>query len=605
MIQIPNKSINPPQTWNQPNTSDSLPNIWASKGLDFTENEGKIRIGKKLFLNTGTADVAEITSYPIGFRYFNNGSDSSFYTAAGTSGTGYVFKSTAIDANFAKVSTAGSPAIVDSIYSDIEVFNSKLYVTTGGANIYGLNGSNTWNNFALGGTGTANMLTAYANRMYCTKNGNTIVSFDTSETVATSGQWTLTLGSNEIITFLRSASNRVWIGTVNQFGGKGYIYDWDGSSNQATKSYRLESAGALACVIKDDIPYVMDANGKLIVWNGGTFKTIAQLNRRRNKPLYNPFSSTNQRFIHPNGMSIIKDKINILIDGTNYDVSAHNGSQEETIPSGVYEYDTEHGLTHKYSIGLTKSGSSATEFGQFRVRGVGALSEILTAQSPITTNGTFLVGATTYPDASTITTVATGGIFYNDIADTAQKAGYIDTFKVYSPNVTETWQSLYYRYRKLLGSGDKIVVKYRTEEAEPTDITVTWSTVGASTTTFTTTDANIANYAVGDEVEGIQGTGSGRCSHIVSISAPSAGVYTVVVDEVYTGATGTAKVRLQKWVKLGSNVYGDSHPYFNNLQIPQSATTTWIQFKVFIIVTGRGELEDLNLQTKKSQTANK
>lgn len=599
MIQIPDKRNL--QTWTQPNTSDSLPNIWASKGIDLTENEGKVRLGKKLIINTRTSDDANLSSYPVGFKTIGGKK----ITAAGTgSGTAfYTSTSYPSGATFTSISASNSPQLVDSTLSDIEISNGYLYVTQASNSVAWTADGSTWSSqFTVGGSdsGSTHMLTSYGGRTYMTKLQSSILSWDSSNTVATTGQYTIQLGNSDsnVITFIRSASSRIWIGTVNTLGGKGYVYEWDGSSSQTTKSYRLEAQGALACIIKDDVPYIVDSNGVLIYWNGGTFKELARFNRRTNKLLYNAASKTNNRFIHPNGMSIVKGKINININGTNYD---GNSSSEETIPSGVWEYDTTHGLYHKYSYSLTKSSEDATDLGQYKVSGVGALSDLNIPYNDSTRNGTFLCGATYYTNASS----TSSGIFYDDSNDTKQKGGYIDTFKVYSPNVTETWQSLYYRYRKLLSSGDKIVVKYRTEEVEPTTISITWSTVGSSTTTFTTSDANIANYAVGDEVEGLQGTGSGMCSHIVSISAPSGGTYTVVVDEVYTGATGTAKIRLQKWIKLGSNIYGDKNPYFNNLQLPTTSTSSWVQFKVFMMMTGRGELEDINLQTKESQTAKK
>lgn len=598
MIQIPDKKKL--ETWAQPNTSDSIPTLWASKGIDLTSNEGKVRLGKKLLLNTDTADVSEITSYPAAFKVFR----ASKFAIAGASGTGYVFSSGTTypsAGTFTKVTASNSPSAVDSKYSDMEISNGNLYVTQASNSVAWTTDGSTWSTqFAVGGSDTtsAHMLTSYAGRTYMSKLQSLILSWDSSNTVATSGQYTLQLGNSDsnVITFLRSSSNRIWIGVVNTLGGKGYVYEWDGSSTQVTKSYRLEAQGALSCVIKDDVPYVMDSNGSLLKWNGGTFTEIGRLNRRRNILLYNPLSTSNQRFIHPNGMSIVNGKININIDGRNYD---NTSSQEETIPSGVWEYDPAHGLYHKESFGLTKSSSSTTDFGQFKIAGAGAISELNLPNNASNRNGTYLVGATYYTDATT----TTSGIFYNDSNDTLQKGGYFDTYKIYSPNITETWQTFFYRFRKLLGSGDKIVVKYRTEEAEPTDITITWSTIGASTSTFTTTDANIANYAVGDEVEGIQGTGSGRCSHIVSISAPSGGTYTVVVDEVYTNATGTAKVRLQKWTKLYTASYGGTEVNFADIALKASATSTFIQFKVFMIFTGRGELDDLSLQTKSSQSA--
>lgn len=601
MIQIPNSS----KQFIQTNDSDVAGNIYATKNCDFDSNKGKIQLGKRLLLNTGTADVAEITSYPVGFRFFNNGSDSSFYTIAGASNVGYVFKSLAIDANFSKVTTSGAPADIDYLYSDIETAFGELYVTSAvSQKAYYLNASNAWASVnSVGGTGMPMMLCRYGGRMYCSKNGTQIQSWDSSHTLVSPSATTSNTTEYAVnlpdlsqnITWMRPATRGIFIGTLSRSGDKGYVYFWDGRSTQITSSYRMKSGGALAAVIDNDVPLIMDTNGALLDWNGGTFSVKDSIFRKSNKPLFNPYSASNQRFIHPNGMSIINGKPHMLLDLTNYDVTGHGGTQEDCNPSGIWVYDEEtKSLKHKHSFGLTKSSDTITDYGQFRIRGAGALSEILTAQSPITTNGTFLAGATLYPDATTISSISTGGIFYEDSNDTLKKAGYFITPKVYAGadklSITDAWGKAYLFHDKFLNASDKSIVKYRTVEDTPTEGTITWT----STTTFTST-LDLSSYAVGDEVEPLQGLGSGLCSHITNISY-SAPTYTVTVDETYTGATGTSRARFSKWIKAGT--IQDLNDFD---EVPVTSVSSWIQFKVFAIWTGKNQISKLAITNQVSQ----
>ena len=587
-INIPGKK----RQWIQPNTSDVLGTIYASKNIDLTTNVGKVRVGQRLYLNTGTGDVAELNSYPAGFRIFNNGTNQ-IWTIAGSSGTGYVFNNGALTltSSFSKVTTSGAPTNIDSTLSDIEVLDGNLYVTANDSKAYYVGSGGSWSNISsgLGGAGFFNGLCSYKGRMYAIKAGIVITSWSSSGgtpgSPATIGNaYTVSISTdatNQVITWMRAASNYIWIGTVNLQGGKGYVYRWDGISANWNNTYRLESAGALSCVIKDDVPYIMDTNGTLLAFNGGTFIELATLNRLTNKNLFNPFNKTAQRYIHPNGMAVINGNICALIDGAYFDAAKPNNSQELTIPSGVWEYTKETGLYPKHSFGLMKSGGTLNDHGQTRIFGAGALSEIITGQSAFTTDGTFIAGASYYTDAST----TTSGIFYNNRNDDSQKAAWLITPKLYSSTVTDTFERVIARFRKFLNSSDRIVIKSRSIESDFTQITGTWT----STTTFTT--STDVTGMVGYEVEVVQGAGSGKCSHIVSVSG--SGTYTVTVDETYAGCTsGTMLCRVQQWNKNG--VYAaqtrSSYPFMTQ---NKSQSSNWIQYKIWMQFTGRDELEDL------------
>lgn len=596
MITLPNREN---RTWVQTNNSDVMGDIWASFNIDVNSNAGRMRAGKRLLLNTSSTDETNMTGVAVGYRYFNNGVGNYYYTATGAK----ILKadaSTGLFGNFVVDATGSAPTDLDSTKSDIELFNGSLYVTNGGGKLYKLTSSNTWSTVTSSLNSGLQMMASYGNNLYITDLQSTIRSINTSDVLATLGaastlNLSYTSNVNQIITWIRAAANRLWIGTVNISGGKGYVYSWDGAANQVTSSYRLESSGALACVIKDDVPYIIDTNGNLLIWSGGNFKKLTGFNRQNNVLLTNALSTSNTRFIHPNGMAIINGKINILINNLNNDSA---GTIEETIPSGVWEYDENRGLIHKASIGLSKYSDTIIDFGQNRLAKVGALSEINLTSSSSNRDGTFLAGVQYYTDAST----TKYGIFYDNSNDNYLKGAYFVSTKIQSQNFTESWQTLFARFRKLSASTDKLVFKYRTQEDDPVEGTITW----VSTTSFTVPNSSVvvSNYwtsGTGGEVEVTQGIGSGHCSHITN-AVLSAGTWTVTVDEVYAGATGTSKARFNTWKKFLSadNTSGS----YKDLNFPM-ISTTWIQLKVFVIFTGRKELEEINLQTRGSQTANK
>lgn len=604
MIPIPDPKT---KIWNQPGFGDTQGTFWKSFNLDVNENEGKVRLAKRMILNTSSDDVGTMGGVPVGFRAFGSGSH--VYTAAGTGGTGYVFKTSvnAIDAAFAKDAISGSPTTVDSAYSDIDILNGQLFVTTTSQAVYYLNNAeSTWNSFnaVSSDSNKPHMLCTFGGRMYMTYAGNSIISWDSSASpsaASAGGQYTLSLQtdtSNSQITWIRPASDRIWIGTVNKQGGKAYIHSWDGSSNQVTTSYRLRASGALACTILNDVPYVMDSNGTLLAWNGGTFVETSYLNTQNNRYLYNALGATNLRFIHPNGMAVINGCVHLLMDGRAYDGATGNPdtfSQIYFVPSGVYEFDTlsggtfnvfqNKGMIHKYSITLAHAADAITDYGQNRLKGVGAIAELAFLQNSTPYNGTFLIGAS-YSDDVSSSGGTKFGIWYDNILDTKQKAGYFITPKIYSPNVTENWQKLFVQARDLLTSGDKIVIKHRIKDTPATEAVV----IPTSSSQFTYAGDLTGSVAVGDEIEFVQATNSGICCHVIAISYNGSSTTTVTVDETITAnSPHTSKISYQKWTK--AKVMSYSMP--NAAEVAVGKIGSWVQFKLWMLWTGQNEVEQL------------
>lgn len=586
MTQIPNEK----NQWVQPNNSDVGGNLYITKGCDFDRNKGRLRLAVRLLLNTSTTDVPEITGAPVGFRVFNNGSDTSVYSVAGAAGVGYVLKALTPGANFVKVVTSGAPATLDSATSDIESAFSELYASSAAdAKVYYLNASNAWANFAAGAAGAAMMMCKYGNRVYVTKNGNQIQSFDSSHTVTsptgatnTNPNSTQIPDSTEYITFMRPASNGLWIGTVNIYGGRGHIYFWNGTDTQITKTYVLDSSGALACAIKNDTPYVTDSNGDILVWIGGAFVRSAGIWKKSKKPLYNSTYYQNMRFIHPNGMAIIDKVVHVLLDLTNNDAASHGGTQEECNPSGIWALDEDlKSLKHKYSFGLSKAGGTILDYGQFKISSAGGLLETIVAAN--ISNGTFMAGCSYFSDATTVLS----GIFHDDTFDTEAKGGYLVSPKISAVGLIDIWPKLYAFHEKFLNATDKMIVKFRNIADVPVESTITWTANNGFTS------ATALTFVKGDDVEILQGVGAGFITRIESIT----GGNRVRLVDSFTGATGTAIARFGKWRYAGTIQDTDAHD-----EVPLDEGT-WVQVKVAMFWSGANEVSKVLFPGKAAKTA--
>ncbi len=590
------------QNWQQTNDSDNRGSLFVSKGLDFSSNWGRVRLGKRMILNTNSTDVATLNSYPVHFELVG----SNIYTIAGN-GTGYAFYApitNPLTGTFARDTDANAPATVNSGLSDAVMSNAAYYVTTtvGGAGrvhkkVLNLAWSTPFQSTTYGGY--PNMLCSFKGRTYMSDFISGIISWDVNDSVASSGSHTAIIDSLNnglaTITKLVPDKDKIWVLTMNQVAGRGYVYEWDGAATSMNRAYVLESAGALAGCMFEGVLYIMDTEGRVQAFTGGTFKTVGQLNREHNKLLYNPYSYSNNRFVHPNGMTVIDGKIHILIDNRNYDSTY---STEETIPAGVWTYDSENGLTHKYALSMNKASDTLTDFGSFKNSGVGALHEWNYGSTSATRNGSFFAGATYLSDATT----TKSAIFYDDLNDTLKKSGYLVTSKISaldpqgSVSIKNTWQSVL-TFRKLLNSDDKIVVKCRSVDEEPLDATITWT----STTSFTTTTNPSAYWTagVGGEVEIMTGTGAGICAHIISITG--SGTYTVTIDETIPSATGTSLARFQSWKKVAS--YSSQQETY--VEADLNNQSNWVQLKVFMWWTGRNELESIFINNNNTLPANK
>lgn len=557
-----------------------------------------MRIGSRLQINTKTGDAnATNLGVPVTFDIF----DGRLFSIAGTR----IFKNTiaSLDDPFVEDTSTGVATSYDSDVSDAVVFNNALATTDASANLYtkasNSLGTGAWTNRGSFAS-NAHSLAYFKkfNRLY--GGGNSSVnSVDTSWNITTVGMdYNLTLNLvGETVSCIIADDNYVWIGT-NINGGDGQniiqectVFQWDGISAQPTSSFAVPASGIMSMTLKNNIVHVMDSNGILRKYTGTYFEEIGRLPVNQGQALgFSTNSGNTSRYIHPRGMSVTEnDTILILVENQNSLI--FNGNQiNENLPSGIWEWSENNGFTHKSPLTYTRVGTSnVTDFGQNIINKPGALHFIKIPNfNPFST---LIAGVQYFTDATTVT----NAIFVdnpkppNGSYPDTQKKGYFVTTFFTSNEIEDKWERLWSVYKRFSTSTDSIVFKYRLYEEEPMQASITWT----STTTFTTT-TDITSYAptatgfngtIGGEVEILQGTGGGSCTHITNI-VNNSGTYAVTLDDAVAGVTGTALARFQKWIKLNPESSGLIRSWD---QMAIGANNTRIQIKCCLTWTGNGE----------------
>ncbi len=564
----------------QNNRSKILGDLWSSFCLDLQSNLGVIKVSPRLMVNT--KDVSN-QGLSIAFRTF----DKLVFTIAGTR----IFKNTSFDL----VSSFGAATTYSTDYSDVVTYNNALVTTTTAkvkSKVNNGSGTGAWTDRATLNTSDSLHKLCYFtkfNRVYYIDDYQSIKSLDSSWVEATSGDYFISIPYKlgDIYT-LEADDSYIWIGTMNITSGgltdsvsSASVLRWDGISSQIIDEFKIKAKSVLA-MCKDDsgVVHVLDSNGALLAFTGSGFTEIGRLPLNR-ELLVNALGSNPVKyngFVHPNGMYFTRNGTFVVL--VNNLVGDSAGTIKENLPSGIWEFHKETGFVHRQSPSYTALGTTTvTDHGQNRVSQVGALCEPNLYSTSSSGKPTLICGAIYYTNASSTTTA----ILVDDPLDTTQKYGYFVTSWIPASQIKDSWERIILRYRKLLNSGDKIISKLRTSESASTEISLTW----VNTTSFTT--ATDLTSSIGYEVEIIQGTGSGKCSHIVS-AVNNAGTYTVVVDETYTGVTtGTAKARIQNWIK--HMVVSDQATESKKQSTGKASER--IQIKICMQFTGEDEFNEL------------
>lgn len=584
----------------QTNSSSVIGDITDSFNLDLTKDLGKIKATKTLLSKISTSSITDTTDFGStqalgvgGFAILNN----TIYMISGSNiwvGGNSPSDAVVIDAQ------SGTPAI-NIQTGDIKTFNSKLYATSS-AKIYSSSGAG-WSEVYTYGDSVAHLLENHKGYLYFTYANYKVGRLSTADasTVSGTGSLNLNLAGFEI-SFMKSDGDYLWIGLVNTSGGHDnitYIYKWDGSTaDQAQIQYKIDSRSILAGCIVNGVPYVVDGDGRLLGFNGAFFEEKDRFPLKEKEYLYS-VGTTHDRGIHPNGM--IYDPINreILINVANIKEFTSNVPSFYDWTGGVWGYTKETGLYHKYSASLQPIANTGTtglvDYGQSNIIFAGAITT-LGLRSASTEKGRVLFGQVIFKGISADYTTANSAyvvLCANDTADTSQKYAYFITTEIHSSNIQETWQGVYAMYKNLLNSTDKIIVKYKTKENVPTQANITWDDINIISTT-----TDVSAYTEGDEIQVIQGYGSGKSFNIQSISE-SGGTYTIILDDsMPSGVIGLrGVVKFSNWIKLGEVTNTDELQY-KLFTLFKETTSPMIRLKCAMQFTGDNELDSLYIKNK-------
>src|SRR3990167_9110716 len=259
--------------WKQPNEGDRQGTIWLSRNLDLTSKRGSLMISPRLLLNVNTADLANLTGSPCAFKFWQS-TTPDVWTIAGAR----LFRSNGEGPQntFIQDDKGGSPTSLNTSQSDLELFNGAMYASGADTALYKIS-TTTWSSVAAAinnssGLHQMNYFRAQNRLYFVDDNARSIGSINTSDVAATMGnQYTLQNlvggGNYEIISWIKSTSSRIWIGTRNLTGATSKIYSWDGSQQSGpNETYTVDAAGTLAGVVKDGTIYVFDTEGRLLKW---------------------------------------------------------------------------------------------------------------------------------------------------------------------------------------------------------------------------------------------------------------------------------------------------------------------------------------------------
>lgn len=606
--RIPNNGI-----YNQPSKGDSQGNLYTSHNLDLRKNPSKLGVSSRLtvLVKDNDSGISNM-GVPIAVAIAQKTNVKQYYVACGigqgigTAGTGKILvsDSATITDDYDNEGTASTPTTIHLDYSDMVGWRSFLYVSTftlvASSKLQQLTSSwdtdflNTRSGAYKTQGGLKNLCPAFNGNLYFTDDDEVNYIPPSGNAVQSGTGIVDCLGVYRPI-WIRSSSNRLWIGLMTKdsgIGSRGFVAEWDTTGTAFNKVYDIEAPCALSCAIKNDVPWIVDAYGRLKRFNGGAFVEVARLpvaNMNIEMPgIYD--DTTNARWIHHRGMDVVDGRININVNNF-----VSTGVYIEEMPSGVWELNEDNPifpfLYHKASP-CTTSAASVIDWGQKQISTAGCLfgSKRSTA--------TYLAGYGYYTDNAT---TERKGLFYDDIATNANKRGIFTLPFISSSEVGDTWQKLSYRFRPLQ-SGDSIIAKQRTAKHAtlPLLIGITWT----STTTFTTS-TNILAYDAATlgfkpEIEIVMGTSSGTTAQITGVVDSGGGVYTATLDDAIGAISGSGKAYITNFRKITSITDTGIHESTQ----PIGVSDTKVQIKTELRVTGDFELDDItiiNSSHKKAQ----
>lgn len=384
--------IPPNNEWIQTNKSDKTGSLAYSKNINLDEY-GYLKLSPRsvnIIDDTVDADF----NIPVAFGRSNKGE---FYIATTEEPFNLSISSTALSVT--EDATSNNPTL--SFNSHGRWWQNRFYESTSTAVSY--NSAGTWTANAITGLSSSyrHVLEVFRNRKtLCVSNGNTVAQYDTSH--STSGIPQLTIPSDYEV--IGMAYNNYRMGIITRLGtsssgqnASSYFFVWNGATTEASDGVSIGAYSAVAIAPYKGTWVVLDSAGQLKLYNGGGFDVVATF------PFYTSESSIGDL------LNFISYGDNIVVDGDviyiniNFNLSAigiYGQNHIKSNPSGVWCYDPEHGLYHRWSMSNSKA-----YFHNITSGNVNTTTDIFTTSATIPTTGNPVI----------YTSGSTGGLVINKV----------------------------------------------------------------------------------------------------------------------------------------------------------------------------------------------
>lgn len=327
--------------------TDLFGNLARTRNLDFTR-PGYLSLARKPYvLYTETEDVDFET--PLAIL-----SDDDEYYVVTTEDTFSVDIRTS-DVGVSKLTTGTPPN--NGFQSDGVFFNGELHVS-GSTTVNSL-GSGTWASDISGlSSSFPHPLCVSEHQQYlAVGNGNTVRLYSTAYSLIT----TLTIPSDQVVTWIRWRANLLWCGTRNIQGGEAKVFLWNGSGTAAQAGYGVGSEWAFSGCNYDveSTIVVVSASGQVLKFGGSGFVPLRDAaGNEMNFPIYYlgiPWGSSAATSnllgkVASRGMEARGSRIYMVVDST---IDFSNGGTPRYLPNfpgGLWVFDPQVGLYHKGGI---------------------------------------------------------------------------------------------------------------------------------------------------------------------------------------------------------------------------------------------------------------
>ena len=575
------------------NASMSRGNIYSTWNVMFDADVGKIKLNPpivKTYSSTNDSDFSipyAMLTAPADLSTFGTASD--FYIlTTDDNGFGGVWGTLG---GLTKLTGANSPSLATESTSDMALYlgaqtTEKLYVSTS-AGLHWVKPTESrdaWGTLLTTDAYKNNFILVPftdTNRLYMFKStGDSITSVqetaDGVYSLASSGAYTITSGLSGI-TCARASAKRIWFASSNTPEGKSKVYEWDGVSTNPLNIHVLDIPLVQSMFILNDLPVLVDGRGRLWFYDGYTFKLKDGVNLPAREDDFN-----RAYVVHRNGTLTDKGKGFILAGS----ISFTDPNTSERGLAGMWCYDPNIGLYHHSSPDnlsrITIPYALAKRF-QENVYALGYAGSTVNINA-----GSFRVSLSD-------TTSGLNG---------STRIGFITTQFIESKNLTDTFNTIALKYRKMIDPDAQIEVKYRMYKNIECNTTATWT----SATTFTCSTADLAGdgfifnsqVVVGDEVMVQMGNNVGTIAHITNIGADISGTTIVTIDRSVTTTSGTSYVMISNFKLLDTITTAEA---FNFKNIRLGEESTMLQVKVVMAWKGYfDELQEIVVPEQKQQT---